>query len=195
MATKREQNKEQKREALLNAAAREFAAKSYYGTNCAQIAASAKVAVGTIYELFDDKQDLANKLFQRAYARYLQNFLAEVKEADPPEKQFKQVWRAFERVLETNRDEFLFTELQFHESYLTEASKTIRTMTRSVLGNWVLRLVGEKSIRKVEVETMFSIVIGSFTRQVKGRMESNTPMDRGFLDEVSDIIWSCLKAK
>lgn len=193
MTSKRESNKEQKRQALLNAAAKEFAQKSYYGTNCAQIAKTAKVAVGTIYELFADKEDLANKLYQRAYSRFLDNFLAEVVNTDTPEQQFNQAWRAFGRVLETNRDEFFFAELQFHESYLDNASVTIRDMSRKVMGDWVSRMIEQKGFKQIEVESVFSLVIGSFTRQVKGRLERKIPMEPGFLDEIRMLIWQSLK--
>lgn len=193
MAIKREKNKEDKRQALLDAAAKEFAQKSYYGANCAQIASTAKVAVGTIYELFADKQDLANKLFQRAYVRYLDNFLKEVNESDAPEKQFFQAWNGFERILDTNRNEFLFTELQFHESYLDDASRTIRAMTRNVMGSWAERMIEGGHMAKVDVETVFSLLIGSFTRQVKNRIENNIPITKGFLDELKKTTWNCLK--
>jgi AcrR family transcriptional regulator len=193
VASKRETNKEKKRQAILDAAAKEFSLKSYYGTNCAQIASSAGVAVGTIYEHFVDKQDVANKLYQRAYERYLDNFLHEVHESESAEAQFRQAWHAFYRVLETNRDEFLFTELQFHESYLDDTSRRVRNMVRSVFGAWIQRLIDSKQVRISQVETAFSLLIGSFTRQVKNRLESNTPMTKGFLDELIDSTWNCLK--
>jgi AcrR family transcriptional regulator len=61
--------KEKKREAITRAAAGVFARKGYFGTRMAEVAVSAGVGKGTVYEYFRSKEDLFFAVFQWYNAR------------------------------------------------------------------------------------------------------------------------------
>ncbi|WP_229794233.1 TetR/AcrR family transcriptional regulator [Arenicella chitinivorans] len=54
-----------KREALLDAAEREFATRGFDETTAKSIAADAKVAVGTFYQYFENKNDILREIARR----------------------------------------------------------------------------------------------------------------------------------
>ena len=56
--------KQQKKELIINAAARVFARKGFKGTVMADIAAQAEIGKGTIYEYFETKEDLFFAVFE-----------------------------------------------------------------------------------------------------------------------------------
>ena len=62
MGSKLEQNKQQKKETLLNAAFRLFTTKGINKTSISEIAEASGIAKGTFYLYFTDKYDIRNKL-------------------------------------------------------------------------------------------------------------------------------------
>ncbi|MFW6237692.1 MAG: TetR/AcrR family transcriptional regulator [Halanaerobiales bacterium] len=58
-----EEAKVDKKELIRRAAVRVMAAEGYYNTNISQIAGEAGVAVGTIYNYFDHKEDILEYIF------------------------------------------------------------------------------------------------------------------------------------
>lgn len=62
----------ERREALLAAAAGEFAARGYAGASMARIAREADVSKGTLYYYFEDKQDLFVTTMDRALERLME---------------------------------------------------------------------------------------------------------------------------
>lgn len=62
MGNKLEQNKQQKKETLLNAAFRLFTTKGINKTSISEIAEASGIAKGTFYLYFTDKYDIRNKL-------------------------------------------------------------------------------------------------------------------------------------
>ena len=66
--TKCRKKTEARREAILDAALEEFAAKGYAGARMEDIARRAGVAKGTLYLHFGDKEGLFNGLAESAFA-------------------------------------------------------------------------------------------------------------------------------
>ncbi|MDE6875782.1 MAG: TetR/AcrR family transcriptional regulator [Lachnospiraceae bacterium] len=62
MGTKTDQNKQQKKETLLNTAFRLFTTKGINKTSISEIAEASGIAKGTFYLYFTDKYDIRNKL-------------------------------------------------------------------------------------------------------------------------------------
>lgn len=67
---RKEREKEARREAILNAAARVFLRKGYYEATLDEIAAEAEMAKGTIYNYYKDKQDLFISLANHGYEHF-----------------------------------------------------------------------------------------------------------------------------
>ena len=62
MGTKTDQNKQQKKEMLLNTAFHLFTTKGINKTSISEIAEASGIAKGTFYLYFTDKYDIRNKL-------------------------------------------------------------------------------------------------------------------------------------
>ena len=70
---KLDQNKQQKRESLLNAAFNLFTTKGISKTSISDIALTAGVAKGTFYLYFKDKHDIRNKLISHKSSQVFKN--------------------------------------------------------------------------------------------------------------------------
>ncbi len=84
-----------KREALLDAAAQEFAAHGYDDASVNRTLLAAGFSKGAFYYYFDDKPDLAAAVLERECGRYL-HLWTELKKPKKPED----FWREIHRVLE-----------------------------------------------------------------------------------------------
>src|SRR5262245_32221580 len=85
----------EKRDALLDAATREFATQGYDNASLNRILLAAGFSKGSFYYYFDDKPDLAAAVLEREAARYL-NLWGEVQRPSEPAG----FWREMERLAE-----------------------------------------------------------------------------------------------
>lgn len=67
---RKEREKEARREAILNAAARVFSSKGYRGATLEEIAVESELAKGTIYNYYRDKEDLFISLVREGYGQF-----------------------------------------------------------------------------------------------------------------------------
>ena len=89
---------DEKREAILDAALDLFSERGFYGTAVPLLAESAKVATGTIYRYFENKEAIVNALYRRE-KQLLGTALLEAFPFDaPPRDQFHYFWTAAMRV-------------------------------------------------------------------------------------------------
>ena len=91
---------EQRREAILDAAAREFAASGFAETSYNRIIERAGVSKGAMYYYFEDKQDLYVTVIRRARDRFLEEAGLSVPDADTPEGFLQGVESLVERAVE-----------------------------------------------------------------------------------------------
>jgi AcrR family transcriptional regulator len=67
---RKEREKEARRQAILEAAARVFSRKTFYEATLDEIASEAELAKGTLYNYYKDKQDIFLSLIDRGVADY-----------------------------------------------------------------------------------------------------------------------------
>jgi AcrR family transcriptional regulator len=89
-----------KRDALLDAAAQEFASNGYEDASVNRILLAAGFSKGAFYYYFDDKPDLAAAVLEREAGRYL-HIWAELRKP----KRAQDFWREIDRVLERGTEE------------------------------------------------------------------------------------------
>src|SRR5438552_16099678 len=128
---------------ILEAALRVFAERGFHGTAVPQVARAARVATGTLYLYFRNKEHLVNEVFREAKAR-LGNALFDGFDAErPPRALFAEVWN---RVVAFARREpltFRFLEMQDHTPYLDAKSREVEV---TVLGPIFLAAAGLRPI-------------------------------------------------
>jgi TetR/AcrR family fatty acid metabolism transcriptional regulator len=69
---RKEREREARREAILDAAARVFSRKSYHEATLEEIATEAELAKGTLYNYYPDKQNIFASLMGRGHEQYQQ---------------------------------------------------------------------------------------------------------------------------
>lgn len=80
-----------KREAILRAGVKVFAAKGFFNSKVADVAAEAGVADGTVYLYFKGKDDILHSIFDRAMAEFIAEGRRELEKVDDPARQLAKI--------------------------------------------------------------------------------------------------------
>ncbi|MBX3281484.1 MAG: TetR/AcrR family transcriptional regulator [Acidobacteria bacterium] len=80
-----------KREAILRAGIKVFAAKGFFNSKVADVAAEAGVADGTVYLYFKGKDDILHSVFDRAMAEFIAEGQRELEKLDDPAAQLAKI--------------------------------------------------------------------------------------------------------
>ncbi|KXK01518.1 MAG: transcriptional regulator [Acidobacteria bacterium OLB17] len=80
-----------KREAILRAGIKVFAAKGFFNSKVADVAAEAGVADGTVYLYFKGKDDILHSIFDRAMAEFIAEGRRELENIDDPVRQIAKI--------------------------------------------------------------------------------------------------------
>lgn len=75
-----------KRTAILSAATKVFAAKGFFSSKVADIAATAGIADGTVYLYFKSKDEILHSIFDRAMAKFIDEGKRELDKLDTAER-------------------------------------------------------------------------------------------------------------
>lgn len=80
-----------KREAILRAGVKVFAAKGFFNSKVADVASEAGVADGTVYLYFKGKDDILHSIFDRAMAEFIAEGRRELENIDDPAEQIAKI--------------------------------------------------------------------------------------------------------
>lgn len=82
-----------KREAILRAAIKVFARNGYFNSKVADIAKEAKVADGTVYLYFKNKDDILHSIFDRTMELFIAEGRKELAEIEDPREKLRKIAR------------------------------------------------------------------------------------------------------
>src|SRR3954470_21561139 len=127
----REEQANDKREAILDAALLLFGELGFHGTAVPQVAQKAGVGAGTIYRHFESKEALVNAVYQRWKMK-----LAEVLGNDFPFKapvraQFHVFWLRMADFAREHRAGFMFLERHHHATYIDAKSRACEELVHN----------------------------------------------------------------
>ena len=93
-----------KREAILRAGVRVFAAKGFFNSKVADIAREAGIADGTVYLYFKSKDEILHSIFDRAMADFIEEGRREIESLDDPVEKLRTIARLHLQRLSADRD-------------------------------------------------------------------------------------------
>lgn len=93
-----------KREAILRAAIKVFAAKGYFNSKVADIAGAAGIADGTVYLYFKSKEEILHSVFDRAMEEFIAEGKREIAEIESAENRLRKIAELHLERLGADRD-------------------------------------------------------------------------------------------
>lgn len=175
-----------KRRKILDAALRTFADRGFHGTAVPDVAKAAKVATGTLYHYFDDKEALVNAVFVDAKIRLRDALVGAPLPSDDAERWFKALWHRLAAFARAEPDAFRFLEMQDHTPYLSRESRAIEM---SVLAPLVVSGRKLRTGGGPPVDLAMALVWGAFVGIVKAERFQYIKLDDKKLEQAADACW------
>ena len=105
-----------KRSRILEAAVKVFARKGYFGARVSEIAKNARVADGTIYLYFRNKEDILVSLFDEVMSEHIEKGREELAEVEGAEGRLQVIARHHLQLLGHNRDLAVVFQVELRQS-------------------------------------------------------------------------------
>ncbi|SDZ17245.1 TetR/AcrR family transcriptional regulator [Thermoactinomyces sp. DSM 45892] len=106
----------EKYEAIIDAAVRVIAEFGYHNAQVSKIAREAKVADGTIYLYFENKDDVLISLFSEKMGSFISEAEEAIQHFDSPVEQLHQLIRLHFAYLESDRELAIVTQIELRQS-------------------------------------------------------------------------------
>ncbi|WP_438447122.1 TetR/AcrR family transcriptional regulator [Gorillibacterium sp. sgz5001074] len=192
----RQQRSQEKKQRIVEAAARLFDAKGYYHTNTKEIAKEAGVAVGSVYAYFPDKREI----FLAVLASFKERFFQVIEEGilqipvGPADKR-EATLRIIHLILEAHH---LFDFLNPDLETLSQSDPDIRLlsmeghgegirMTQAILERW------SKELKVRDLEAASAIVYYTLRRILDLIAHKQSPLEEGrLIGELTDMLMAYL---
>jgi len=163
------------------------------GITMSKIAKESKLATGTLYIYFKNKEELINALYHKiekdASARFLSGFNPEL----PYKECLKTIWVNYLRHRIDFHDESIFMEQYYYSSYITIAQKQLAEEMKSPVHDIINRGKKEGLInKKVETEMMFSAMIGFIRELADEHVENRYVMVQKRIDTAFELSWKMI---
>lgn len=183
----------QKREALLDAALALFAERGFHGTPVPEVAERAKVATGTLYRYFEDKEALVNAVYRRCNEQILQAVVEGFPTDATVREQFAEIWRRLWKLAKERPAVLDFLELHDHETYIDDYSRECQGRLLQPVVALLTDAQAKQIVKPLPAMMLVSIAWGAFAGLYKGVRRGHLKLDAELVTASEDAIWHALR--
>ncbi|WP_088186249.1 TetR/AcrR family transcriptional regulator [Desulfosporosinus sp. FKA] len=108
--------REEKYQAILDAATEAFAEYGFFNSQISKIAKLAGVADGTIYLYFKNKEDILISLFTERMGKFIIEVLQEIEKCQTAKERLLRIIKTHLRYMQENRSLAMFTQIELRQS-------------------------------------------------------------------------------
>jgi len=170
-----------------------FSEDTFAGARVQHVATKANVALGTIYNHFDDKEDLANEVFRRCKTQSTA-YCVDPNAGGTSRETFGRWWATLVDFYNGHPQAFVFLETQDHSRFLDDESRSLAAeIDRQVLADFrTWQESGE--LRIAEPKLLLTMMIAVFAAIVIETERAGRPLDPAVLEFGEDSAWAMLHA-
>jgi AcrR family transcriptional regulator len=184
---------DEKREAILDAALDLFSERGFYGTAVPLIAEQSKVATGTIYRYFENKEAIVNALYRREKQLLGTSLLQAFPFDAAPRDQFHYFWKTACEFARAHPRTLAFLELHHHQSYLDETSRAIEAQILSPAYAFFTMTAEKKVTKPYSAEVLGSIVWGAFVGLIRASWEKRLELTNETIEHGEHCVWEAIR--
>ncbi|MBV9962766.1 MAG: TetR/AcrR family transcriptional regulator [Parafilimonas sp.] len=168
--------------------------KGLAGITMNEIAKEAKIATGTLYIYFKNKNELINALFMvcrnRSAAVYFKNYDASM----PFKAGLKIIWRNLLNYRVKKFEEAVFVDQCFHSPFITETTRELTKKLFAPLFSLMESGKKQKLIKNTDTLLLLTFMAGSINETVKYAHYSNKKLSKEVVEQMFHMCWDGLKA-
>jgi AcrR family transcriptional regulator len=185
--------KDDKREAILDAALELFEERGFHGTAVPLVAERAGVGTGTLYRYFETKEALVNALYQRWKGHLGAMLLADFPASAPGRQQFHWFWQRMREFSEKHPKAFAFLEFHAHAPYLDDASRQMEQRVLDAARAFMHQAQASQTAKDVPVDVLIAVVWGAFVGLVKGAHSLKLSIPPEAFDAAEMCCWEAIR--
>jgi len=165
MARKRVGNK---REKIINAAAKFFGEKGYHNTTTSEIAEAAGVAAGTIYIYFASKEELIVAVFEEFLGRHMERLQAGVESVDGPVGRIRRLMTLGLELMESNPEsaKIFLSQLRQSTTMIKTVAKRSSRAYKDIIEAVLTDGMAKGVFREMNTEHVASMLFGAYQMTV-----------------------------
>ncbi|MBI1945803.1 MAG: TetR/AcrR family transcriptional regulator [Deltaproteobacteria bacterium] len=182
-----------KREALLDAALALFAERGFHGTTVPEVAERAKVATGTLYRYFEDKDALVNAVFRRCNEQLQQAVVEGFPTDAAVREQFVELWRRLWKFAEERPAMLDFLELHDHETYIDDYSRECQGKLLQPIVALLTDAQAKQIVKPLAPMMLWSMMWGAFAGLYKGVRKGRLKIDAELVTASEAAVWHALR--
>jgi AcrR family transcriptional regulator len=163
------------------------------GITMCEIAKEAKIATGTLYIYFKNKEELINILFTECRKAQLENYLRNYDISKPFKSGFTTVWKNILKFRVENFEEVVFMDQCYHSPFINECTIKLTKQMKQPLIKLIERGKDENVFKEVETYSLLTFMIGSIHEGVKNAHYSQKPLTKTAIDAMFTMCWDGMK--
>jgi AcrR family transcriptional regulator len=167
--------------------------KGLSGITMSDIAREAKMAIGTLYIYFKNKEELISEVFTYCRKTSLAVYLEGYEEKKPYKAGFKKVWMNILRYRIEHFEEAIFVEQCFHSPFITQSVKQLSQQQIKPMYGLIERGKEEKLIKDYDSFWLLVFMIGGITELIKYGKYMERPLNSETIDAAFEMCWDGLK--
>lgn len=187
------QKDETKIQAIYEATLKLVLKTGFNGLKMADVAKVAKVATGTLYIYFKNKDVLINELFLHLKRAKTTEVLSVYNPRDSFVEAFHKMWFRYLEVSLREPERMLFIEQFAHTSYLTKKTKQQGDQLLEPLAAFVQLGIKNKKLRHLPVDIVLSQVLGPIYEMVKLEKEGTLRLSAQQKQALYEMAWNAVR--
>ncbi|MCK4320319.1 helix-turn-helix transcriptional regulator, partial [Candidatus Bathyarchaeota archaeon] len=153
-----------KRQRILQAAVKAFSEKGYDRATIAEIAHKAGVADGTIYEYFDNKEDVLISIAEERFSEYLEQLKQTFTGNTPPKKLWLFMVNHFQQYLNDPNFAIIFlSTIQFNRRFYESRAYKSQHNYEVELERLIQEVINEGNLESINIRVFRNMFLGAFS--------------------------------
>lgn len=165
----------------------------FNGLKMADVAKAAKLATGTLYIYFKNKDLLINELFLHLKKAKTTEVLKAYNPNDAFEEAFRKMWFSYLDISLREPERMLFIEQFAHTSFLTKKTKQQGNQLLAPLAVFIESGIKNKKLRHLPVDIVLSQVLGPIYEMVKLEKEGTVKLSTHQKQALYEMAWNAVK--
>lgn len=180
-------------EAIYDATLKLVLETGFNGLKMADVAKEAKLATGTLYIYFKNKEVLINELYYHLKKSKTLKVLEVFDSKDDYEVSFKKLWTNYLTISLAEPERMKFIEQFTHTSFLTKKTKQQGDELIKPLEDFLKQGISKGLIKKLPVELLLSQLMGPIIESVKLHYENTLRITNSLKEEMFQMAWNSIK--
>jgi len=181
-------------DAIFNATLKLVLKTGFNGLKMADVAKAAKVATGTLYIYFKNKEQLINQLYLEIKTAKMKKLMQAYDARKPYAAVFKDLWLEYLHISLQEPEKMIFIEQFTHSSYLSGQVKKQADKLLASLEQFIQEGIKSKLVKELPVQLILGQLLGPINEMVKLHHDQRIKMTASLQQRAFEMAWQSVKA-